>query len=358
MREVNTAPTLATITNRPINEGQLLTITTSASDFDLPVQELTFALGRKPAGATIRADTGVFSWAPSALQLGSNYIVDVIVSDNGSPSMSATQTFITTVVTQTNDCTFAISNFVAVFPTKGGSNRVSILSSSNCTWMVLNTNSWITIRSGSNGFGNGTVNYSVAKNTKRKTRTGTVLIAGHPHLIIQSDSARPKVKIVLPTSKTKTFTNAIVMLVGTAVDNVGVARVEYSLNSKTNYRTTNGTTNWTTLITLNPGKNTLRVRSIDLAGKPSAIVTRTYRYVPTISAPKTAEIANVARDATGGINFQFKVMPGHTYVLQESPDLLHWSSTRTNLATSETLNFSDLFDRSFPQRFFRVVEKP
>jgi hypothetical protein len=127
VREVNTAPTLAAITNRTINEGQLLTITASASDSDLSANALTYSLGRKPSGATINASSGVFSWQPTDIQGGTNYPVDIIVSDSGVPSLSATQSFIVTVKNTRNDFAFSIGSTNVV---PGESNSVPLLASS------------------------------------------------------------------------------------------------------------------------------------------------------------------------------------------------------------------------------------
>ena len=220
----------------------------------------------------------------------------------------------------------------------------------------MNTNVWISIRQGSNGTGSGIVSYAVAKNTKRKLRIGTLLIAGQPYRVIQSDITRPTLAIVLPTAKTKTFTNANVMLAGTAKDNVGVARVEYSLNSKTNYLAANGTANWAASITLAVGKNTLRVRSVDLAGNISAVITRTYLYKPpAVHAPALAISSSaVVRMPDHRLHFGFQVIPGSNYVLQMSTDLIRWSDVSTNRASETTMTFTPLIDPALRQQFFRL----
>ena len=92
VREVNSAPVLAALANRTINEGTALSVTNSAVDLDLPAQRLTFNLGSgAPAGATINAQTGVFRWRPSQTQGGTTNLFSIIVTDDGSPSLSATQ---------------------------------------------------------------------------------------------------------------------------------------------------------------------------------------------------------------------------------------------------------------------------
>jgi hypothetical protein len=92
----NTPPTLATITNREITLGQTLTFTASAGDTDIPGQTLTFSLGAgAPPGATITPLTGQFSWKPTSAPA---YVpISIIVTDSGTPSLTATQAFDVTV---------------------------------------------------------------------------------------------------------------------------------------------------------------------------------------------------------------------------------------------------------------------
>lgn len=89
----NTAPTLAVIPNRTIDEGSSLQFTMSASDSDLPAQTLSFSLANAPAGATVNPTNGVFFWQPSASQVGTTNQITATVTDNGSPALSASQTF-------------------------------------------------------------------------------------------------------------------------------------------------------------------------------------------------------------------------------------------------------------------------
>ncbi len=59
---------------------------------------LTYALeAGAPAGATIDANTGVFSWTPTAGQGPGSYTITVRVTNAGSPSLSDTESFVVTV---------------------------------------------------------------------------------------------------------------------------------------------------------------------------------------------------------------------------------------------------------------------
>jgi hypothetical protein len=87
----NTAPVLAAITNRVVTLGQTLSFTASATDTDQPPQTLTFTLSNAPVGAQIGATSGLFTWTPGAAP--ATNIIGVIVTDNGTPNLSATQAF-------------------------------------------------------------------------------------------------------------------------------------------------------------------------------------------------------------------------------------------------------------------------
>ena len=98
VNEVNTAPVLAAIANKTVNEGSLLTFTATATDADLPANTLTYSLAAgAPAGASINASTGVFSWTPTESQGGSVYNLTVVVTDNGTPALSDSKAFSVTV---------------------------------------------------------------------------------------------------------------------------------------------------------------------------------------------------------------------------------------------------------------------
>jgi len=89
VNEVNQAPVLAPIGTHGINAGYELTFTATATDPD-PGQTLRFSLGPgAPAGATINAGTGVFSWTPDT---GGSFSITIIVTDNGTPPQSDSET--------------------------------------------------------------------------------------------------------------------------------------------------------------------------------------------------------------------------------------------------------------------------
>jgi len=93
----NNTPVLAAIPNQTILAGQTLLVTNSASDPNVPPLPLTFSLPGAPAGAAIDPTSGLITWRPTIAQSPSTQTIAVVVSDNGTPTLSATQSFTATV---------------------------------------------------------------------------------------------------------------------------------------------------------------------------------------------------------------------------------------------------------------------
>ena len=93
----NSPPTLAPIADTNINAGVTLVVDNVATDTDTPPQTLTFSLLNGPANATLDTNSGVFTWRPLVTQANTTNPITIGVSDNGTPSLSATQSFTVSV---------------------------------------------------------------------------------------------------------------------------------------------------------------------------------------------------------------------------------------------------------------------
>src|SRR5439155_14764988 len=100
VNEENSAPILPVQATLPITELTLLTVTNTASDADVPVDGLTYRLVTSPSGASI-SGSGVITWTPTEAQGPSTNIFTTVVTDNGTPPLSATNSF-TVVVNEVN----------------------------------------------------------------------------------------------------------------------------------------------------------------------------------------------------------------------------------------------------------------
>ncbi len=96
----NAAPTLAAVPNQAVNVGQTPPVTATASDTNSPPPVLTFNLLGAPANASlikINSTNAAFNWRPLVSNADTTNLVTVKVADNGSPSLSATQSFLVRV---------------------------------------------------------------------------------------------------------------------------------------------------------------------------------------------------------------------------------------------------------------------
>jgi hypothetical protein len=142
----NRAPTINSITNRVYAEGFRGSFQVVASDIDTPPQTLTFSLGTNaPAGARIDPATGVFAWRPSSSQGPAAYPISVIVSDNGQPSMSATQSLVINVQDRLPDVVLSLGNTnLAIGQTSSVPLRIDTgVDLTNLTFEVEASPSWL-----------------------------------------------------------------------------------------------------------------------------------------------------------------------------------------------------------------------
>ena len=80
--EVNSAPVLAAIPDQTVNEGELLNLTVTATDPDIPANTLTYRLVSGPSGMRVDPGTGALNWTPSEAQGPSSNTVIVQVTDD------------------------------------------------------------------------------------------------------------------------------------------------------------------------------------------------------------------------------------------------------------------------------------
>jgi hypothetical protein len=89
----NSAPTLATIPDKSVVAGAMLSVANIATDANSSQQTLQFTLPTAPGGATLGTSSGVFNWRPSLAMANTTNPVTIMVSDNGVPSLSASRSF-------------------------------------------------------------------------------------------------------------------------------------------------------------------------------------------------------------------------------------------------------------------------
>jgi hypothetical protein len=88
VNESNLPPSIGSLDPFVLDEGETLAFTALASDPDLPANNLSFSLEGAPAGASIDAASGTFSWTPQD-DAGSPFTFAVIVADEAGASTRA-----------------------------------------------------------------------------------------------------------------------------------------------------------------------------------------------------------------------------------------------------------------------------
>jgi hypothetical protein len=103
----NTPPVfVGTPANQIISALSTLTVTNNATDAQSPPQTLTYTQPGAPSGMTISSG-GVITWTPTEAQAGTSYGITTVVTDNGLPPMSATNSFQVTVVSVVGPVAFS-----------------------------------------------------------------------------------------------------------------------------------------------------------------------------------------------------------------------------------------------------------
>jgi len=93
----NTAPQFTATDDQTINEETVLSLAVSATDNDVPGQNLTYSLLESPAGMGIDDGTGQLTWNPAEDQGPGTYTIRVRAVDDGVGTLDTTNTFLVEV---------------------------------------------------------------------------------------------------------------------------------------------------------------------------------------------------------------------------------------------------------------------
>jgi Putative binding domain, N-terminal len=88
-------------------------------------------------------------------------------------------------VNQASGCSFVLNPTSRSAKANGDSDKFDVTAGAGCLWTATSNQSWITITSGASGSGNGTVSYTVDKNTTNVARSGTITAAGQTFTVNQ-----------------------------------------------------------------------------------------------------------------------------------------------------------------------------
>jgi DNA-binding beta-propeller fold protein YncE len=100
----NNPPTLSGPTNLIVLRGRPVSLNFTATDTDVPSQSLTFSLDTNaPAGAAINSTNGAFTWLAAGPPGTSTNSITIIVTDNGKPNRTDSETLSIVVTDVTAD---------------------------------------------------------------------------------------------------------------------------------------------------------------------------------------------------------------------------------------------------------------
>jgi subtilisin family serine protease len=88
--------------------------------------------------------------------------------------------------TFTTPCAFTVSPVTQIASYSSGSYSATVTANNGCNWTAIPNDNWITVNSGTNGTGNGTVTYTLSANPGRDDRSGSLTVAGQTLIVSQS----------------------------------------------------------------------------------------------------------------------------------------------------------------------------
>jgi uncharacterized protein (TIGR03437 family) len=91
-----------------------------------------------------------------------------------------------TLAIEAPTCQFTVAPTNHAFSSQGGAGVVNVNATNGCAWKAVSNDPLITITSGANGNGNGTVRFAVSQNPNSGSRRGTLTVAGHKVTVVQA----------------------------------------------------------------------------------------------------------------------------------------------------------------------------
>jgi len=138
---VNVAPVVSPLNNYTVNHGVTISFTSTASDTN--GDTVAFSLADPPSFAIISSG-GTFSWRPHTSQAGTTNLVKIVATDNGTPNLSGTNSFIVVVnalsAVQLSNPVMSNGHFSAVVSGFTGPDYVVLASTNFTNWVPLHTN--------------------------------------------------------------------------------------------------------------------------------------------------------------------------------------------------------------------------
>lgn len=362
--EVNSAPSLSSQTNYTIAEQTLLIVTNTATDLDLPANVLTYSLLNAPEGVAIDTN-GIISWLSTEAQGPSTNVIVTVVTDDGAPPLSATNSFFVTVLEvnsppqlpQLTDQTIPeLSTFT--------------LTNTATDFDIPTNNLLYTLQSAPRGMqidANGVITWTPDEAQGPSTNIITTVVTddGLPPLSTTNSFTVIVLEVntapMLPEQFDRTIgPNATLAITNTAADtDLPVNILTYTLQSAPAGMQidTNGIITWTPTYSQAPGTNLITTIVTD-DGIPPLSATNSFTIFVT-PPPQPPRITSIV--VSNGLAYvNWTSVPGLKYSLEYTADLYapNWIPAPEEItADGPTTSITNELETS-EQRYFRIVLHP
>jgi hypothetical protein len=168
------------------------------------------------------------------------------------------------------------------------------------------------------------------------------------------ETSSPTLLITAPSNLQK-MTSALATVTGTTSDKWGVSGVWYQLNNGVWNAsvTTNGWTNWSTMVELFSGTNIVKAYARNLDGNFSP--TNSVRMVSSNTFMLQLAFTSPVPLKTNGFVFNLELSSGLNGHIQVSTNLTIWATLTNFVGTNSTLTFRDPAATDSSRRFYRAV---
>jgi hypothetical protein len=350
-------------------QGSSLSVPVTALDADAPPAVVTFSLVSKPAGMTINSSTGLISWPPTPSQAGTTNTVVVAASDNGTPSLSDTNSFVVIVVPSHANVAPALPNV----PTQ----TISELATLVVTNTASETDSYASLAcslaaapAGAAINGNGIITWTPSQAQSPGTNVITVIATNndvfdtvHPQLratnlftvIVQEVNQAPTLPVI--STRTVAALSLLTVTNAAAETNIHAATAGYTLvNPPAGLAiSAAGVITWTPSLAQNNTTNlvTTIVTNTDLFDPVNPHLTATNTFTIIVAQPSLS--LSRLTVSNGLFHFTFNTATEAAYVVQSSTDLIHWADVLVlDPGPGGPVTVEDPNVLTFTSRFYRV----
>ena len=359
VEEVNRAPVLAEQLMRVVSEGSELVVSNAAVNADLPAQNLTYQLLEAPAEMAIDAE-GTIRWTPTEAQAPGTNVISTMVTDDGTPALSSTNTF-TVVVEEVNRAPVLAEQLTRVV-SEGAELMVSNaavdadLPPQNLSYQLLEAPAGMAIDA------QGTIRWTPTEAQGPSTNVISTVVTddGTPALsatnfltvVVSAPSLASIEDFMVSPGGTVTFTNR-------ANDNDPTRRLTFSLGAApqdAQISPETGVFNWRTPVAAAGTTNRIEVRVTADSTPPVSDV----KGFAVIVRPLEPVLLNGFLFTGREVRFEVSGPIGPDYLIQASADLKDWQTLETSTPNLVPFPFveTNSVGNTASCRFYRIQLRP